>query len=127
MTAASLVALTEMCCPDKTARVVAGAITGIGFLGAGVILRSSTPEVHGLTTAASLGARSVIGMAVGSGHELLGVLLAPVIYVTMAISEWPVLTRLAQVGARRQAKAAGSQPCPPPPESEASDNPPTAK
>jgi hypothetical protein len=66
-------------------------------------------------------------MAVGSGHEMLSVLMAMAIYVTMAISEWPVLTRLAQYGARRQARAAGSQPCPPPPESEASDNPPTAK
>ena len=54
MTAASLVALTEMCHPDETARVVAGVVTGIGFLGAGAILQSSTGEVHGLTTAGSL-------------------------------------------------------------------------
>jgi putative Mg2+ transporter-C (MgtC) family protein len=41
-TAASLVALTEALYPDEVARVVAGVVTGIGFLGAGAILRSST-------------------------------------------------------------------------------------
>jgi putative Mg2+ transporter-C (MgtC) family protein len=127
LTAATLVALTEALYPDETARVVAGIVTGIGFLGAGTILRSPSGEVQGLTTAASLWAMSAIGMAVGSGHELLGVLLALVIYATMAISKWPVLIRLGQLRAQKQAKAAGSQPCPLPPEGEASDSPPTAK
>ena len=126
MTAASLVALTEAFYPDETARVVAGIVTGIGFLGAGAILRSPSGEVQGLTTAASLWAMSAIGMAVGSGHELLGVLLTLVIYVTMAISDWPVVTLLAQRRAQKQAKAAGGQPCQPPPESAASNHPPAA-
>jgi len=126
MTAASLVALTERLYPDETIRVVAGVVTGIGFLGAGTILRSATGEVHGLTTAASLWAMSAVGMAVGAGHELLGVLLALVVYFTMAISEWPLVTRLAQRRARQKAEAAGSQPCQPSSESEASDDPPAA-
>src|SRR5512139_2934836 len=123
MTAAALVALTEAYYPDETARVVAGVVTGIGFLGAGAIVRSPSGEVTGLTTAASLWAMSAIGMAVGSGNELLGVGLTLVTYIIMAISEWPVLTRLAQYGAKKDAEA-GSQP---PPESEASDEPPAAK
>ena len=127
MTAASLVALTEAFYPDETARVVAGVVTGIGFLGAGTILRSPTGEVQGLTTAASLWAMSAIGMAVGSGHELLGVLLTLVIAAIMTFSQWPVMTRLARHLAQRQAKAAGSRPCPPLPESEVSDDAPTAK
>jgi putative Mg2+ transporter-C (MgtC) family protein len=126
-TAATLVALTEMLYPEETARVLAGVVTGIGFLGAGTILRSSTGEVHGLTTAASLWAMSAIGMAVGSGHELLGVLLTLVIGVIMTFSEWPVMTRLARYLAQKRAEVAGSQPCPPPPEREASDDPPAAK
>jgi len=40
--------------PQGAARVIAGIVTGIGFLGAGVILRLSTGEVHGLTTAAGI-------------------------------------------------------------------------
>jgi len=93
-TAAALVALTDMLYPEETARVVAGIITGIGFLGAGTILRSATGEVHGLTTAASLWAVSAIGMAVGSGHEWLGAALTLVLISIMTFSEWPVMTRL---------------------------------
>ncbi|MDD5042398.1 MAG: MgtC/SapB family protein [Candidatus Omnitrophica bacterium] len=48
------------------ARIAAGVITGIGFLGAGTIIRE--PErVKGLTTAASLWVVSAIGLAVGVG------------------------------------------------------------
>ncbi len=109
-TAASLVALTEAFYPDETARVVAGVVTGIGFLGAGAILHSSTGEVQGHITAASMWAMSAIGMAIGSGHELLGILLSVVLYIIMAINEWPLLTRLKQYRAQRQMKAAGQQP-----------------
>ncbi len=100
-TAATLVALTEAFYPDDMTRVVAGIVTGIGFLGAGAILRSSTGEVSGHTTAASLWAMTAIGMAVGSGHELLGILLAFVLYTTIAISEWPILIKLRQYWARK--------------------------
>ncbi len=95
-TAAALVAMSQAFYPLETARVVAGVITGIGFLGAGAILHSSTGEVHGHITAGCLWAMSAIGMAVGSGHELLGILLALVLYIIIAISDWPLLTRLRQ-------------------------------
>jgi putative Mg2+ transporter-C (MgtC) family protein len=127
VTAATLVALTETYYPDEIARVVAGVVTGIGFLGAGAIMRSSTGEVRGHTTAASLWAMSAIGMAVGSGHELLGILLAMVLYCVIAISEWPLLTRLKQYWSKNQAEVARSRSNQPPPGSEASDDPPTAK
>lgn len=48
------------------ARVAAQVVTGIGFLGAGVILRRG-PSVRGLTTAASIWAVAGIGIAVGAG------------------------------------------------------------
>ncbi|MDD5431789.1 MAG: MgtC/SapB family protein [Candidatus Omnitrophica bacterium] len=47
-------------------RIAAGVITGIGFLGAGTIMRD-TEGVRGLTTAASLWVASAIGLAVGVG------------------------------------------------------------
>ncbi|MBU3933439.1 MAG: MgtC/SapB family protein [Candidatus Omnitrophica bacterium] len=50
-------------------RIAAGVITGIGFLGAGTILRFKA-SVRGLTTAASLWAVAGIGLAVGSGFYL---------------------------------------------------------
>ncbi len=51
--------------PDP-ARIAAGVITGIGFLGAGTIMHSKS-AVRGLTTAASLWVVAGIGLAVGSG------------------------------------------------------------
>jgi putative Mg2+ transporter-C (MgtC) family protein len=48
------------------ARIAAGVITGIGFLGAGTIIRERQ-EVKGLTTAASLWVVAGIGLAVGIG------------------------------------------------------------
>ncbi|MCX7927938.1 MAG: MgtC/SapB family protein [Candidatus Omnitrophica bacterium] len=48
------------------ARIAAGIITGIGFLGAGAIIREKE-EIKGLTTAASLWVVSGIGLAVGVG------------------------------------------------------------
>jgi len=48
------------------ARIAAGVITGIGFLGAGAIMRSKG-SIRGLTTAASLWVVAGVGLAVGSG------------------------------------------------------------
>ncbi|GAB4389115.1 MAG: MgtC/SapB family protein [Thermodesulfovibrionales bacterium] len=52
-------------------RIAAGAITGVGFLGAGVILKIGV-SVQGLTTAACIWMVSAIGLAVGSGLYLAG-------------------------------------------------------
>jgi putative Mg2+ transporter-C (MgtC) family protein len=48
-------------------RIAAQIIAGVGFLGAGAIIRQGG-DVRGLTTAASLWAASTIGMAVGAGY-----------------------------------------------------------
>src|SRR5512140_1676985 len=47
-------------------RIAAQVVTGIGFLGAGAILRSGQ-NVHGLTTAATIWVNAAIGMAAGLG------------------------------------------------------------
>jgi len=54
------------------ARIAAGAITGVGFLGAGVIIKSG-PSVLGLTTAACLWMVSTLGLALGGGLYLLSI------------------------------------------------------
>jgi len=54
------------------ARIAAGALIGIGFLGAGVILKSGF-AVRGLTTAASIWIVSAIGLAIGGGLYLEGI------------------------------------------------------
>lgn len=56
--------------PDR-ARLAAGILTGIGFLGAGAIIRQGT-LVRGVTTAAVLWFITILGLAFGSGHIILG-------------------------------------------------------
>ncbi|HKB32498.1 MAG TPA: MgtC/SapB family protein [Candidatus Dormibacteraeota bacterium] len=51
-------------------RIAAQIVTGVGFLGAGAILRLGN-NVHGLTTAAMIWLAAAVGMAVGFGYFLL--------------------------------------------------------
>ncbi|MDQ2923382.1 MAG: MgtC/SapB family protein [Candidatus Dormibacteraeota bacterium] len=53
-------------------RIAAQIVTGVGFLGAGAILRQGD-NVHGLTTAASIWVAASLGMAVGFGYYLIAV------------------------------------------------------
>lgn len=58
---------------QSVSRVLQGLITGLGFLGAGVIIREQRSQrVHGLTTAASLWVCALIGAAFGAGQFALG-------------------------------------------------------
>ncbi|MEJ0040176.1 MAG: MgtC/SapB family protein [Gammaproteobacteria bacterium] len=55
--------------PDAVSRVIQGILTGIGFLGAGVIFRRETPsKVSGLTTAAAVWLTAGLGVASGLGQ-----------------------------------------------------------
>lgn len=56
-------------------RIIQGIVTGIGFLGAGVIMKDGL-NISGLTTAASLWASSAIGVLVGVGFYAAAILLA---------------------------------------------------
>ena len=50
-------------------RVIQGVATGIGFIGAGTILkREESEQIHGLTTAASIWLTGAIGMSIGAGQ-----------------------------------------------------------
>ncbi|MBI5639389.1 MAG: MgtC/SapB family protein [Nitrospirae bacterium] len=53
-------------------RIAAGAMTGVGFLGAGVILKTGV-SIQGLTTAACIWIVSAIGLAVGAGQYVAGI------------------------------------------------------
>src|ERR1700693_2302416 len=73
----------------RGARVAAGVITGIGFLGAGAIVREGL-MTRGLTTAASIWAVSAIGLAVGFGTPeayLIGALTAVGLLATLSFSD----------------------------------------
>jgi len=61
-------------------RVAAGVVVGIGFIGAGVILRGQREEeVAGLTTAATIWITAAIGLAAGAGMYLVSVIVTAII------------------------------------------------
>lgn len=64
------------------ARLAAQVVSGVGFLGAGTIMRNGG-KISGLTTAASLWVSAGIGLAIGSGYYLGGIFTAVVVLVTL--------------------------------------------
>ena len=70
--------------PSDPARLAAQVISGIGFLGAGAILRYGF-TVKGLTTATSLWTMAIVGMTVGAGYYLIGVVTTVLMLVVLAL------------------------------------------
>lgn len=66
------------------ARLAAQVLSGIGFLGAGAILRFG-PTVKGLTTAASLWTMAVVGLAVGAGYILAAAGVTALLLVVLIV------------------------------------------
>jgi len=60
--------------PNEPARVAAQIVTGIGFLGAGIILKDKTGNITNLTTAASIWFSAAIGMTIGIGYYMIAIL-----------------------------------------------------
>jgi putative Mg2+ transporter-C (MgtC) family protein len=79
-----MIAAAETVDPNNLGRVAQGVLTGIGFLGAGTILRSST-GVRGLTTAASIWAASAIGVAAGAGAYAAAVTATFTVLITLTL------------------------------------------
>lgn len=71
--------------PDP-ARLAAQVIAGVGFLGAGTILRDGA-SIKGLTTAASVWAVACLGVAVGAGLYIIAVVGVVLMMVTLVIFE----------------------------------------
>ena len=69
-------------------RVAAQVVTGIGFLGAGTIIRSQAGGVQGLTTAAGLWTVSGIGMACGLGFYTAALIATVITLVVLVIFSW---------------------------------------
>ncbi len=65
-------------------RIAAQIVTGIGFLGAGAILREG-PGVKGLTTAANIWATAAVGMAIGAGWYFGGALATLLMLIVLRV------------------------------------------
>jgi putative Mg2+ transporter-C (MgtC) family protein len=84
---------------QDSARVAAGIVTGVGFLGAGALLQTKS-HVRGLTTAATIWLVAALGMAVGAGVYVLAVFTTLLTTVLLVVLR-PVSSRLER-RARRQ-------------------------
>jgi putative Mg2+ transporter-C (MgtC) family protein len=71
---------------DGLSRILQGLIAGIGFLGAGAILKQSDQgKVEGLTTAAGLWMTAALGAAVGLGHGASALIGAVIAFLTLEV------------------------------------------
>ncbi len=61
-------------------RIIGQLVTGVGFLGAGVIMKSNR-SVKGLTTATTLFASAIIGIIIGSGYYSIGITLGLIVII----------------------------------------------
>ena len=76
--------LSEMGERGDPARLAAQVVSGIGFLGAGAILRYGF-NVKGLTTATTLWSMAIVGLAVGYGYYLIGIATTALMLITLTI------------------------------------------
>jgi putative Mg2+ transporter-C (MgtC) family protein len=75
------------------ARIAASVATGIGFIGAGVILHRMGGEVIGLTTAATIWAVAAIGMAAGAGMYYIAPAATILVLVTLMLPHLKKFTK----------------------------------
>ncbi|MDR2947259.1 MAG: MgtC/SapB family protein [Candidatus Adiutrix sp.] len=76
--------LSSVVDPASKSRIAAQVVTGIGFLGAGLILKDGG-NVRNLTTAASLWVAASIGMAYGFNYHVVGLMVTLVVALTPRI------------------------------------------
>jgi putative Mg2+ transporter-C (MgtC) family protein len=71
---------------DGVSRVIQGLATGIGFLGAGAIMKvTERQEIHGLTTAAGVWMTAAASVAIGLGHIGMGLIAGAITWLVLAL------------------------------------------
>jgi putative Mg2+ transporter-C (MgtC) family protein len=88
---AALTALSVDAWPNTSEKLIAGIVTGVGFIGAGVVLRTSAGELRGLTTAAAIWAAAAIGVLAGAHRNMLAVLSAALVLAILELRNVPGL------------------------------------
>ncbi len=66
-------------------RVAAGVVIGIGFLGAGAIMRREEGHIEGLTTAATIWVMAAIGLAIGAGLYLVSAVTTAIVLIVLCL------------------------------------------
>jgi putative Mg2+ transporter-C (MgtC) family protein len=75
-------------------QAIGGVVTGVGFIGAGLVLRSDHGMIRGVTSAAAMFAATGIGVVAGTGHPWLAVFVAMLTLLDLELRHTPFLNRL---------------------------------
>ena len=77
--------------PATAERLIAGIVTGVGFIGAGVILHTARGEAKGITTAAGIWAIAATGVLAGAGRLFLAATVTVLVLVVLELRNIPFL------------------------------------
>ena len=88
--AAAMTAVTVGPAPQA----IGGVVTGVGFIGAGLVLRGGMGMVRGMTSAAAIFAATGIGVVAGAGHYWLALFVTLLTLLDLELRYVPFLSRL---------------------------------
>lgn len=95
--------------PSTAEKVMAGVVSGIGFLGAGMIMKGDGGVVKGLTTAASMWAVAAVGMLAGVGELLMAAAVAALMVFILELDNIPGLRTLGHGKKHTATRSNGSE------------------
>ncbi|MGI9145776.1 MAG: MgtC/SapB family protein [Chloroflexota bacterium] len=73
--------------PGDQGRIAAQVVTGVGFLGGGMLIHTGA-SVHGLTTSAGIWVAAAVGLAAGEGLYYLAIAAALLVLVVLRVLRW---------------------------------------
>ncbi len=80
--------------PTTSEKLIAGIVSGIGFIGAGLVLRDDVGHLRGLTTAAAIWAVASIGIMTGAGRFVLATCTSALVLFVLEFHAIPLLRLL---------------------------------
>jgi putative Mg2+ transporter-C (MgtC) family protein len=75
-------------------QAIGGVVTGVGFIGAGLVLRGDRGMIRGMTSAAAVFATTGVGIVAGTGHAWLALFVTVLMILVLELRHMPVLNRL---------------------------------
>jgi putative Mg2+ transporter-C (MgtC) family protein len=75
-------------------QAIGGVVTGVGFIGAGLVLRGDRGMIRGMTSAAAVFAATSVGIVAGTGHPWLALFVTVLMILVLELRHMPVLNRL---------------------------------
>jgi putative Mg2+ transporter-C (MgtC) family protein len=95
-------------------RVLQGIVTGVGFLGAGLVFRGALGNVHNVTTAATIWPVAAVGVLVGLGDLVIGLGTTLLVLVVLELEHLPGIGRFVTASRHREPDGPAKPGAPPP-------------